>query len=142
MSIELISPSTDPRSLIGRYVVINSGYLYAAVESPMRVLGVSGKRVEVESAPAWYNTSESRWAAGVPPATGDCFARPPERLPDVLVKKLYIACDTVDELDSVLAYCETVHTRVTTLYRETRDGLKALASGGQVSSEPPAGSGS
>ena len=54
MAINRITPKTDIQSLIGRYVLKDGGYHYAAVSNPVKVISAKSKTLTVETVPRWY----------------------------------------------------------------------------------------
>lgn len=124
MSIYYITSKTVPQNLVGRYVVKDAGFQHAAVNYPMRVIGVSGKSLEVERAPRWYSDEQSRWVIGH--GEGDVRRDLPERLTNVQLRSLYMACDTLEEVDSLVAFSRNAADRVVALTKELERELAAM----------------
>lgn len=142
MPVYRVTPDTDPRTLVGRYVVKDAGMLYAAVTSPMKVVGARGKSVEVEIVPRWFCQTQNRFVIGAD-ADAASFREGGERLPDVQVRHLHMACDTIEELDALIAHSALARDRFNAVRAETANALRAMVTDGPVppapgAEEPPA----
>lgn len=100
MSIYRISPITEAKNLIGRYVVRDAGMIFAAVGDAMKVIGARGKMIEVESVQRWYSEAEKCWLyekiEGAIDSTA--FDRNPR---SVQMRHLHLACDSLDDLNKL-----------------------------------------
>jgi hypothetical protein len=133
MAIYLVKPTTPAASLIGRYVVKLAPNLYGSVNSPMQVTGASGKSVTGVTTPRWYSAADSRWFYGTKPESveGTAPSLPSEVIAmPTQVRSLYMACDTIEELDTLMDHSNKRFREFTEMLAASKAQLRAMATGG------------
>lgn len=127
MAINRIKKNTDAENLVGRYVMKLSSTLVAEISDVARVTGAMGNTCELESVLRWWNDEAETWVYG---QNEDALMQPGgERIPSVQVLALYLACDTIDELNSLREICNRNMAEFNALLKRSRQELEGMADG-------------
>jgi hypothetical protein len=126
VTIHLVAKSEVlvPEELVGKYVLADSGYLWASVMQPRFVAGVTGKRLAVLIPVRRWDDAEKAWFYDPVIDPEDPAL---ERDDPWQVRKVRAVCDTIDEVRRLLLHARTFEKLHTAVIRDSRQALNDLA---------------